>query len=440
MEECIRRIRIADIKILDRIRKDLGDLEELARDIERNGLINFPVVTPDNVLIAGERRVRACQLLGWEEIPVKVMAPRDAEHQLLLEISENENRKDFTFSERMDYAQRLERIRAALARERSLSNLKQYQNNQDMVTDVQNFAPREYQKMVAECQNPDTREEAEVTGAESLLGSGKTRDKIAELVGFGSGETYRKAKFIAEHADPELIRRLDAGEISIHRAYQELKARLEAVEKAAEEAEARAEAERRRAEELAARLAEAEKALAEAKAGTAEAERYRAEVERLRRELEELRTRQPQVVEKVVEVPVEVEKVVYRPDPELEKKVKEQEAKLREQEARIRELERKLSEAGASEEDIRRMRAEKELLEKDLKRLRSSVAFLNKIRKLVTMLEREEEELVQLAEVSDLTNCYIESRRWVSVFKRYIDHIERAVSRGKVVDIELHRH
>lgn len=285
MEECIKKVRIADIKIIDRIRKDLGDLEELAKDIAQNGLINYPVVTPDNVLIAGERRVKACQLLGWEEIPVKVMTPRDYEHQLLLEISENENRKEFTFSERMEYARRLEQVERLKAKERQAHG-----QTAPGKTLVQNFA-------------------------EALENGGRVREKVAEAVGFGSGETYRKAKFIAEHGDPEVIRRLDAGEISIHRAYQEVKAKLEVAEKAAKDAEARAEAERRRAEELAARLAEVEKILAEAKAGSDEAEKYRAEVERLKRELEELKTRQPQVIEKVVEVPVE--KVVYRPDPTL---------------------------------------------------------------------------------------------------------------------------
>lgn len=56
---------IDDIKIGNRIHKDFGDIEELAGDIEQNGLINPPVVTPDLVLIAGERRLRALKHLGW---------------------------------------------------------------------------------------------------------------------------------------------------------------------------------------------------------------------------------------------------------------------------------------------------------------------------------------------------------------------------------------
>jgi hypothetical protein len=39
-----------------------------------------------------------------------IMSVEDYEHQLKIEISENEERKAFTYSERMDYAKQLERI------------------------------------------------------------------------------------------------------------------------------------------------------------------------------------------------------------------------------------------------------------------------------------------------------------------------------------------
>ena len=52
-------IDISKIKVAERIRKDFGNIKELADDIKENGLINPPVVTPDFELIAGERRLRA---------------------------------------------------------------------------------------------------------------------------------------------------------------------------------------------------------------------------------------------------------------------------------------------------------------------------------------------------------------------------------------------
>ncbi|MCM3592487.1 hypothetical protein M4D58_17850 [Brevibacillus borstelensis] len=55
------------------------------------------------------------------------------------------------------------------------------------------------------------------------LETAKTRDIVADASGFGSGKQYEKAKYIADHAAPEIIAQLDAEEISIHRAYQETK-------------------------------------------------------------------------------------------------------------------------------------------------------------------------------------------------------------------------
>ena len=110
---------INKIKVSDRIRKDFGNIQELADDIKENGLINPPVVTPDTFeLIAGERRLRAMQLLAYKQIEVRPMAVKDAEHALNLEISENETRKDFSKAERIDYARRLERVESLKAKDR----------------------------------------------------------------------------------------------------------------------------------------------------------------------------------------------------------------------------------------------------------------------------------------------------------------------------------
>lgn len=76
-------IEINKIKVADRIRKDYGDIEELARDIRENGLINPPVVTPEFVLIAGERRLKACQFLGYQQIEVRVMTEFQTRRKLL---------------------------------------------------------------------------------------------------------------------------------------------------------------------------------------------------------------------------------------------------------------------------------------------------------------------------------------------------------------------
>ena len=111
-------IDIDKIEVGDRIRNDTGNLQELADNIKENGLISPITVNKDHVLLAGERRLKACMLLGWKQIPANVMDTRDAEHELNIEISENECRKEFTKTERLDYARRLARIESAKAKER----------------------------------------------------------------------------------------------------------------------------------------------------------------------------------------------------------------------------------------------------------------------------------------------------------------------------------
>src|SRR5699024_5234179 len=126
--------------------------------------------------------------------------------------SENENRKEFTYSERMDWSKRLGRIESIKARER-----------QGKRTDLT---------------------------SDKTLSDVRADDVVAEKSGFGSREQYRKAKFIDEHADEETIKKLDEEKISIHRAWTETKEKLEQAEKRAKQAESQAEIERKERERL----------------------------------------------------------------------------------------------------------------------------------------------------------------------------------------------
>ena len=177
----------------DRIRKDYGDINELAEDIRQNGLINPPVVNKDFLLLAGERRLRACESLGWQQIEVRMMDTRDAEHELNVEISENENRKSFSKSERVDYMKRLLRIEQAKAKER-----------QDLG------------------QKSDEGVRADEATAEQF---GVSRD------------TLRREITIADHKDlltPEDFADWDEGRLSTNKAYQRLKAQLSEKDKTIE--------------------------------------------------------------------------------------------------------------------------------------------------------------------------------------------------------------
>ena len=67
--------RIEEIKVGNRIRKDLGDIEPLAQSISDYGLLNPITISPDGTLLSGQRRLEACKQLGLEEVRVCVVEP-----------------------------------------------------------------------------------------------------------------------------------------------------------------------------------------------------------------------------------------------------------------------------------------------------------------------------------------------------------------------------
>ncbi len=114
------KVRIADIQIGERHRKDMGDLESLAQSIAEVGLLHPVVVTPDARLIAGERRIRACLMLGWTDIPATVV---DLPSIIRGECDENLIRKDFTPTEAAAIAKELEPLERKAAKERQLAGI-----------------------------------------------------------------------------------------------------------------------------------------------------------------------------------------------------------------------------------------------------------------------------------------------------------------------------
>jgi ParB/RepB/Spo0J family partition protein len=90
-------LRISEILVGTRVRKEMGDLKGLADSIRDRGLLQPVVVDQGNNLIAGFRRIEAAKwFLGWKEIPVRVV---DTDDLLSAERDENTVRKDFTPTE-----------------------------------------------------------------------------------------------------------------------------------------------------------------------------------------------------------------------------------------------------------------------------------------------------------------------------------------------------
>jgi len=197
------RVGIENIKVAERIRKLTAGVEALAADIQRNGLINpITVMAMDGndgyQLLAGLRRLRAAQALGWEQIEVTVVSPKDAEAALNIEYSENVQREAFTYSEKMDYARLILEIEKAKAQERKVIGGVTAGRNRPQKDGVQGPQPK------AE-RNP------------------RARDIVGGKIGM-SGKQYERAKYIADHAPQEVIEELDRGERTIRSTYDEIRA------------------------------------------------------------------------------------------------------------------------------------------------------------------------------------------------------------------------
>ena len=101
-------MKIEAIKVGDRFRKDLGDIKTLASSIQEIGLLQPIVVNQDNELIAGQRRLEACKLLGRTEVPTTIVNLDDI---IKGEFHENKVRNGFTLSELVSILQEMEKKR-----------------------------------------------------------------------------------------------------------------------------------------------------------------------------------------------------------------------------------------------------------------------------------------------------------------------------------------
>ena len=108
-------MNIDDIQIGFRYRKDLGDLRPLAESIADVGLLHPIVVTPERRLIAGQRRLEACRMLGWTDVPVTII---DLYQAARGEAHENMVRKDLLPSEIVALKRAIEPLERREARER----------------------------------------------------------------------------------------------------------------------------------------------------------------------------------------------------------------------------------------------------------------------------------------------------------------------------------
>jgi N6-adenosine-specific RNA methylase IME4/ParB-like chromosome segregation protein Spo0J len=168
-------MKIDEIKICERYRPDPGDIPSLAKSMAEDGLLHPIVVNSQGELIAGARRLKAALLLGWTDIPARLIDINTR----LGERVENIVRKPHTVSERVAIGRKVE---GEIGRRQG--------------------------------QRTDKRLPQELGEVEVEKGQ-ETADAVAKHVGFGNAETYRLAKLIEAKGDAELLALVDDEECSI---------------------------------------------------------------------------------------------------------------------------------------------------------------------------------------------------------------------------------
>jgi len=174
----LKELKIADIKVGSRHRKDMGSLTSLADSIRLEGLLQPIGVTEKLELVFGERRLRATRdILKKPTILARIV---DVTSILAGEYAENEIRKDFTPSER---------VAIAKAIERKVGNRQGQRTDKELRGKIPEVAPGK-----------------------------RTRETAAEKAGFGNDTTYRQAAKVVENGTPKLIQAMDDGRVSISAA------------------------------------------------------------------------------------------------------------------------------------------------------------------------------------------------------------------------------
>lgn len=106
----LKVVNLTDIQVGQRFREDLGDLDALKESIQDKGVLQ-PITLDENLnLLAGGRRVAACQALGLPRIPALIRPFHGEIDSREVELIENVHRKDFTWQEECALVQELDKL------------------------------------------------------------------------------------------------------------------------------------------------------------------------------------------------------------------------------------------------------------------------------------------------------------------------------------------
>jgi len=99
------------VRAPDRQRKEFSGIPELAESIRQFGLLHPIVITPEGVLVAGERRLIAHEELGLTHILVQFTNELPREELEAIELEENVKRKSLTWKEEVNAVARIHALK-----------------------------------------------------------------------------------------------------------------------------------------------------------------------------------------------------------------------------------------------------------------------------------------------------------------------------------------
>ena len=99
------------IIVKNRIRRDVGDIKGLMESLKKHGQLTPIIVTRNNELIAGFRRLQAAKRLGWKSIEAVILDRPSQQKKLEIEIEENVQRQDLSAEELAKGLLRLQKLK-----------------------------------------------------------------------------------------------------------------------------------------------------------------------------------------------------------------------------------------------------------------------------------------------------------------------------------------
>ena len=192
----VQKLLIEEIVVRpNRFRQDLGDIAGLAADIDRSDFMPPLLVAAITYeLIDGHRRLEAAKLLGWKRVPVAVVPT----HLVARGEIAVQNRKPYTWGEKVAIYRAVKPLIAVAARDRQHSRLRRGSRTPD--------------REVCPHGKP-----------------GRTRDLVAAYLGGVSGKTLEQAVAVFDSEYDDLKAEIERkGKGSVNKAYRTLQRRLRA--------------------------------------------------------------------------------------------------------------------------------------------------------------------------------------------------------------------